>query len=302
MVTLAHLSDPHLGPLPRASLRDLLNKRALGCLNWYRKRQYVHIRGVADAMAEDVKRQAPDHIAVTGDLVNVSLPEEFPAARDWLQTLGAPDDVSVVPGNHDAYVSVPWEQSLGLWQAYMASDDAGASHVAHTGRFPYVRLRGRMALIGVSTGVPMPPLIAGGRLGEAQLDALGAVLASLGTEGYYRVIMIHHPPLPGQNTRRKALTDARKLQKVLETHGAELLIHGHNHRDMEATLKTASGTAHVIGVPSASAVNTGHRPAAQYNIYRLETHDGAHRCHMTVRGYDEADSGFVTLREAIVLP
>jgi len=279
-----------------------MNKRILGYLNWHRRRQYVHIRGVADAMVEDIKRQAPDHVAVTGDLVNVSLREEFPAARDWLETLGAPPDVSVVPGNHDTYVSVPWEESLGLWQAYMASDDAGAAHVTHTDHFPYVRLRGRMALIGVSTGVPMPPLIAGGRLGEAQLRALGAILTSLGAEDYYRVIMIHHPPLPGQNTKRKALTDARKLQNVLETHGAELLIHGHNHRDMEATLKTASGTAHVFGVPSASAVDSGHRPAAQYNIYRVESEGGAHTCHMTVRGYDEADSGFKTLREVKVSP
>ena len=134
-----------------------------------------------------------------------------------------------------------------------------------------------MALIGLSTAVPMPPLIAGGRLGTAQLDALGPILSSLGADGYYRVIMIHHPPLPGQNNRRKALTDARKLKTVLESHGAELLLHGHNHRDMAATLATASGTAHVIGVPSASAVDTGHRPAAQYNIYRLDTVDGAHR-------------------------
>ena len=207
-----------------------------------------------------------------------------------------------MPGNHDAYVHVPWETSLGLWQAYMASDEAGAAHVAHSSRFPYVRLRGRIALIGVSTGVPMPPLIAGGRLGQAQLDALSAILTSLGEAGYYRVIMIHHPPLPGQNTKRKALTDARKLQKVLEIHGAELLIHGHNHRDMETTLKTASGTAHVIGVPSASAVDSAHRPSAQYNIYRVETYDGAHRCHMTVRGYNEADSGFMTLREVTVSP
>ena len=302
MTTLAHLSDPHLGPLPRAGLSDLLNKRMLGYLNWHRKRQYVHIRGVAEAMVEDVKRQAPDHIAVTGDLVNISLPEEFSAARDWLETLGAPEDVSVVPGNHDAYVSVPWRQSLGLWEAYMGSDAAGTAHVGHTDRFPYVRLRGRMALIGLSTAVPMPPLIAGGRLGTAQLDALGPILSSLGADGYYRVIMIHHPPLPGQNTRRKALTDARKLKAVLESHGAELLLHGHNHRDMAATLATASGTAHVIGVPSASAVDTGHRPAAQYNIYHLDTADGAHRCRMTVRGYDEADSGFVTLREATVSP
>ena len=36
--TLAHLSDPHLAPLPVARLRDLAGKRAFGYLNWIRNR------------------------------------------------------------------------------------------------------------------------------------------------------------------------------------------------------------------------------------------------------------------------
>jgi hypothetical protein len=38
--------------------------------------------------------------------------------------------------------------------------------------FPFVRRRGPLALIGVSSAVPTPPLMATGRLGRAQLDAL----------------------------------------------------------------------------------------------------------------------------------
>ncbi|MGI9415014.1 MAG: metallophosphoesterase family protein [Hyphomicrobiales bacterium] len=300
MATLAHLSDPHLAPLPRVRVSDLLNKRMLGYFNWHRKRKYVHIRGIAEAMVSDIAHQAPDHIAVTGDLVNISLRDEFPAARDWLATLGSAGDVSVVPGNHDAYVALPWQQSMGLWDAHMTSDAAGAAHIGHNERFPFVRLCGRMALIGLSSAVPTPPLAASGRLGGAQLNALAAVLSSLRADGSYRVVLIHHPPLPGQNSRRKALSDARELQAVLETHGAELVLHGHNHRDMAATLSTVDGTAHVIGVPSASAVASGHRPAAQYNLYTLETDAGTHRCQITTRGYDEAESGFTTLRETTI--
>ena len=44
--TLAHLSDPHLAPLPKPRLRELMGKRALGYLNWVRNRKRVHSRAV----------------------------------------------------------------------------------------------------------------------------------------------------------------------------------------------------------------------------------------------------------------
>ena len=104
MFTLAHLSDPHLAPLPAPRWRDLIGKRVTGYINWQRKRRFIHDAEVLGKIVADLKAQAPDHIAVTGDLANIALAEEFARGRDWLQDLGAPHDVSLVPGNHDAYV------------------------------------------------------------------------------------------------------------------------------------------------------------------------------------------------------
>src|SRR4051794_10389108 len=101
---LAHLSDPHLPPLPVLSLRELTGKRALGALNWRRNRQAIHRREVLEAVVADMQTQRPDHIAVTGDVVNLALEAEFAPAYAWLMSVGKPDHVSVVPGNHDAYV------------------------------------------------------------------------------------------------------------------------------------------------------------------------------------------------------
>ena len=86
--TLAHLSDPHLPPLPAARLRDLAGKRAFGYLNWTRNRHKYHRREVLDALVADMKAQQPDHIAVTGDLVNLALEAEFAPARTWLESVG----------------------------------------------------------------------------------------------------------------------------------------------------------------------------------------------------------------------
>src|SRR5437016_8646903 len=104
MFVLAHLSDPHLGPLPTPRLRDLAGKRAFGFINWHRNRRHRHLPYVLDILTRDLAAAAPDHIAVTGDLVNIALAAEFPPARQWLARLGTPEHVTLVPGNHDAYV------------------------------------------------------------------------------------------------------------------------------------------------------------------------------------------------------
>src|SRR6266404_3583250 len=101
---LAHLSDAHLAPLPRPRLGELVGKRVIGYVNWQRKRRLVHRTDVLRRIVEHLKSQAPDHIAVTGDLVNLSLEDEFPPARTCIESLGRAADVTLVPGNHDAYV------------------------------------------------------------------------------------------------------------------------------------------------------------------------------------------------------
>ena len=116
---LAHLSDPHLGPLPRTGWRSLLNKRFSGFLSWTRNRVRIHRPEVLRLLTDDLKSQPHDHITVTGDLVNISLPAEFAAAAAWLKDLGPADKVTVIPGNHDAYVAMPWAEAAGLWADYM---------------------------------------------------------------------------------------------------------------------------------------------------------------------------------------
>src|SRR5260370_25330960 len=122
MFVLAHLSDPHLGPMPVPRLRDLANKRALGLLNWWRKRGAVHRPEVLDALMRDLAAMPVDHIAVTGDLVNIALAAEFAQAHRWLARLGPPERVTVVPGNHDAYLREAMAHRFRHWGDYMRCD------------------------------------------------------------------------------------------------------------------------------------------------------------------------------------
>ena len=276
MFVLAHLSDPHLAPLPVPRPLDLISKRGLGYINWLRKRRDIHRAEVLAALVADVKARAPDHIAVTGDLVNLSLPEEFARASVWLAQLGDPASVTVVPGNHDAYVRSAKRLAEREWAEHMRGDNGES--------FPFVRRRGPVALIGLSTSLPTLPLAATGRLHGDQLTRLAEILARLKREQAFRAVLIHHPPFAGANYFRR-LTNAGALREVLHQHGAELVLHGHHH---EASLHWLPGPQvriPVVGVPSASGAPGHHDDPAGYNLYEIEGAWGAWRCTMIARGW-----------------
>ena len=276
---LAHLSDPHLAPLPRPRLSELAGKRLTGYLNWLRQRRKIHVSESLGALVRDLKSQAPDHIAVTGDLANISLPGEFAAARAWLDTLGEPAGVTFVPGNHDAYVREAADAAALHWAPYMQGDPRSAAI-----EFPFVRRRGPLALIGLSTAVPTPPFMATGRLGGEQLARLGRVLAQLANEPLFRVVLIHHPPVSAPADRHKRLVDAEPFRDVLAEHGAELVLHGHDHIHSVVWLDGPKGKIPAIGVPSASAALGGRHDPAAYNLYRIGGGPGAWTCEMVSRG------------------
>ncbi len=293
MFVLAHLSDPHLAPLPTPSLHELAGKRVLGYVNWRRKREKIHRRERLDGVIADLKVQTPEHVAVTGDLVNIATAAEFAQARAWLRTLGTAADVTLVPGNHDAYVRAALAMQGEFWGDYMRGDDASAP------AFPFLRRRGPLALIGLSTSVPTAPFMATGWLGEAQIARLDTLLAK--TAGLCRVVLIHHPPR-SPSRRHKRLVDAAALLAVLHRRGGELLLHGHDHVHALEWLDGPNGPIPALGVPSASAAMADGRHAAAYNLYCIEGAPGAWRCEAVTRGFT-ADGRIAELtRRELKLP
>lgn len=276
--TLAHFSDPHLPPLPKPRLRELAGKRVLGYLNWTRNRHKYYRREVLDALVRDLQAHAPDHVAVTGDLVNLALPAEFAPAQAWLQSVGAPEGVTAIPGNHDTYVRATKHRFVETFGDYLSGDEPAA----HT--FPFLRRRGPVALIGLSSAVPTAPFMATGRLGRAQIAALERILVSLSTEQVFRVLLVHHPLR--SDSRPKRLTDSAPLIALLKLHGVELILHGHDHIHSTMWFDGPDGKIPSIGVPAASALARGRHPAAAYNLYQIERDGNAWRCEQVSRGID----------------
>ena len=286
MFTLAQIGDPHIAPLPRPSASELMSKRLLGYLSWSVRRKRVHTPEVLAALTADVVRARPDHIAVVGDLTNIALPAEFPLALAWLRTLGPPRDVSVVPGNHDAYVALPFASTVGAWDGYVCGDAAqDAKSVSRNGHsFPWLRVRGDVAIVGVSTAIATAPFLAPGAVGSEQLARLRTMLRELGGRRLFRVIVIHHPPLDELTKHRKRLTDSAALADVIADSGAELMLHGHTHKATVAWMRGRNGTVPVVATTSASANGSNERELrSRYNLFHIDRDGDGWRLDLEVR-------------------
>lgn len=307
--TLAHISDLHLTPIVGFGPRHWNVKRGLGYLNWMRSRRRVHSRTIADLMALDMWAHGAEHVAVTGDISNLGLPGEFGEGKRWLATVGPPDRVTAIPGNHDIYTHrMNGPSCLETWNGYMTPDDWGRGLSGMTGSgseavFPFVRRVGPLALIALNSAIPTRPLVAAGRLGEAQLAALGDLLTLCQDEGLVRVVLIHHPPLPGQTAPRRALQDAEQLANVLAERGAELVLHGHNHLDSLVWHSSRGGAIPVVGVASGSASRPhGREPLARYHLYRFAGDGPSQTIEMVVRGLGGEGGDVVEIRRQLLEP
>jgi len=282
MFRLAHISDVHLGPLPGVTYRELASKRVVGYVNWQRNRRRHMHDAVIDTIVADMKASGPDHLAVTGDLVNLALDGEIEMAKHWLETLGPPEDVSVVPGNHDAYVPGAFDKVCRSWAAWMSGD--GVTTPIDRNTFPYLRVRGNVALIGVSTARATAPFMANGFFLEGQAQRLASMLDATAKRGLLRVIMIHHPPVRGAVTQQKRLFGISRFHKTVHRHGAELVLHGHSHLPSLFFIGGRGTRIPVVGVAAAGQSPGGKNPAAQYNLLDIDGEKGNWRIRLTRRG------------------
>ncbi|MDF1483844.1 metallophosphoesterase [Ramlibacter sp. H39-3-26] len=278
----AHVSDLHLPFEPVLSLPQHFTKRQLSAWSWQRRRA-LHRIDILDALAQDIRTHAVDHILVTGDITNFALPDEFEQAARWLTALAPPERISLVPGNHDALVPVPFAQGLGIWQEWTRADDG----------WPFVHRRNGVALIGLNSALPTPPLLARGWLGAQQLSRLEQVLAAEGKAGRIRIVMLHHPPADGAVGWRKALADRHGLRAVLQRVGAELVLHGHAR---DARMDVVAGPALPIPclcVPSSSAVPNPKDQGALWHRLRLMNGANGPQIMVEVRRWSAEAENFV---------
>jgi 3',5'-cyclic AMP phosphodiesterase CpdA len=296
---IAHISDLHILALDGAVPFRLFNKRLSGYANLRLRRGRRHKGAVLSAILEHLSRAAVDHVVITGDVSNLALEAEFEAARRLIDdVLGlSPEKVSVVPGNHDVYTrGAQRSQRFARYFApYLRSDMPHLSAEHPSGLYPIVKLRGPVAIIGLSTAVARLPFFASGTLGKGQLDALREILASPELGNRTPVLLQHHPALDmpawtWAKRKMEGLDDAAHLGKLLFELPRGLVLHGHLHRRIHRRLSTREGHLELVGAPSASLVHPDPARMAGYNLYDVAD-DGVLRSLSSYR-YDESTGGF----------
>ena len=288
MITLAHISDIHLSPMPDVGWRDLLGKRLTGFLNWKLKRHGELNSETLSSLVAHMQAQNADFTAVTGDLVNLALKVEVERAGEWLSALGPTDKVAVCPGNHDAYVPGALESAQDIWGDYMRGETLDDQV------FPFVRRVDELAIISCSSAVPTRPFLAIGRFDDKQAERLARILKVMGEAGYFRTVLIHHPPNPELQHPSFGLKGHKLFRQVIAEHGAELILHGHTHRSSIHSIPGNGKEVPVVGVAAASAAQGGTLDVpARYNLFRIERVGEGWTCTMREYGFQRLGTDIV---------
>ena len=276
--TLAHLSDPHCRRCLRRGC-PTVGKRA-SAISTGRATATNSSPRRLDALVSDLQAQAPDHIAVTGDLVNLALDAEFEPARAWLEASARRTASAIVPGNHDAYVRIDPPSLCRDFARFLRGVDAGRR------TFPSLRRRGPLALIGVSSAVPTAAL-------DGDRTARPGPARSAGAHRWTtfppsRLFGAAPDPSPaGSDSRVKRLTDSNPAARAAEATRREpdpararprpFDSYGHrwprSARSPRSVCSSASATRPWPSIPP--------RP---YNLFSIARDGTAWRCEQTVAG------------------
>lgn len=277
---IAHFSDLHVLDWNGVGPGRFLNKRLTGWVNIRFKRGHIHRSQYVRAIAREIRARKVDHVIITGDLTNLALEPEFALAHAILEDeMGLPAEaISIVPGNHDLYTqgALRSRRFTNFFSKYTRCDIDVAVDIG-TGHFPYVKLRGPVAIIGLSSAVPRLPLVASGELGEPQLEALAAALDHPEVRKRTPVFVLHHPvhnPPSAMKTYMGGLLDADALRARIVDIPRGLLLHGHLHRRIQRIVPTARGAILSVGATSASLHHEDAHRMAGFNTYDVSD-DGA---------------------------
>ncbi len=267
---VAHISDLHVPAPDGVRITRLLGKRLTGWANLRLRRAALHRTDTLRAVIAEIARDPPDHVVVTGDLTNLSLESEFEAAKDVLSGLGLPADrVSIIPGNHDSYTGGSYRDRR--FQRYFL-DHTTSDLEPGEGGFPFVRIRGELAIVGLTSAVPRAPFVASGSVGPAQLGALRRIVARPDVRERQVVVLVHHPPVAHRSRVRQALGGLEDADLLIdEIHGLPriMVLHGHLHRRIHRRVRGVS----IVGATSASLTAEGRHVCAGFNTYDFGGHE-----------------------------
>jgi 3',5'-cyclic AMP phosphodiesterase CpdA len=185
----------------------------------------------------------------------------------------------VIPGNHDLYLQdiVRRQRFAHYFERFMRSELPEHRVREPAGVFPFVKLRGPVVLVGLSSAVPRPPFVSAGHVGHAQREMLRAILDVPEVASRTPIVLVHHDPLDSRSTLeqlRRGLVDARRLRAELSRLRRGMILFGHLHVRRYSRLPTDAGWLDIVCASGASLEHADDRVRAGFNLYTVED-DGA---------------------------
>ena len=294
MFRIAHISDIHLAPLPRPTVFELASKRITGYVNWKINRAAVQRPEYLSALVSHMIDQHPDHVSITGDLVNLATNAEIERAGQWLENLavklGGRHMLTAIAGNHDAYVPGSLKKALNRWAPFVS--DSTTPPIAND--FPLIHRRENISIISCNSAEATLPFQATGYFRTQQAERLAQILKE--EKEQFRIVLIHHLPIENETKKHKRLIGAELFCRCIQHSGAELVLHGHTHLNSLYWMEDHKMKVPVLGVSAAGQIPGGDKPAGRYNLISIDGKQGSWNCHLQQYGSAEISStGLVEL-------
>ena len=233
MRTLVHLSDVHFGRVDEA---------------------------VVTAIIPVVCSLEPDIVVVSGDLTQRAKPEEFRAARRFLDALPTPQ--IVVPGNHDVPLYNVFQRfgsPLSKYRRFISKDLE-----------PFY-CDDEIAVAGINTARSLT--FKDGRINQDQMQRLHDRLAPL-DDRMTKIVVTHHPfELPEGVDARNLVGRAAQAMDVFLRAGADVLLAGHLHTSHiagTATRYPVHGRAALVVQAGTATSTRGRGETNSFNLIRCD--------------------------------
>ncbi len=212
MSRILHLSDPHFGAVDDRLTEPLLE------------------------LAQSLR---PDATVISGDLTQRARPQQFLAARAFVDRLPGP--VLIVPGNHDMPL---WNLPLRLAAPLLRYRRAFGPEVEPGFALPNAVLQ------GVNSANPL--VWRSGRLTQASCQRLTDAFAAAPAAAF-RIAVMHHAPVPAADGTPADMAAPAAVLASLATCGTDIVLSGHTHMPHSGFAETAAG---ILFMQAGTAIST----------------------------------------------
>jgi Icc protein len=230
MATIAHITDLHLVE-DRYTDRNVLGRARLSYLSFGRSLDPEGRRERTRRALSEARACTFDHLVITGDVTEDGADEQFEILAEVLsESRISPHHVTIVPGNHDAYIDGgAWSRALeGPLRPFAPTSTPGT----------VIPLRD-VSFVPVSTACHQTVITSGGAIESAELERLAELVGDPALRGRPLVLAQHHPP--GRQIPVVQWVDGLREHATMSQLFAQnphlYVLHGHTHRATSRSFK-----------------------------------------------------------------